>query len=187
MIRDEIAMGFTVYYSAFVYGRRCFLTAATERGLCLVMHPHESLDELSQQEKRRFYGSSLVYDDLALHPYHREMAEYFTGKRLTFELPVDIGGTSFQLEVWNSLRKIPYGETRSYAEIATSIGRPKAVRAVGTANKMNPLPIIVPCHRVIGKDGGLGGYRGGNELKTELLQLERRHRNADHILKEVTP
>ena len=102
-----------------------------------------------------------------------QVKEYFAGKRKQFKLPLDMRGTEFQRAVWQALQNIPYGETRSYKEIAASIGRPKAVRAVGMANNRNPISIIVPCHRVIGHDGKLVGYGGGLPLKQHLLELER--------------
>jgi methylated-DNA-[protein]-cysteine S-methyltransferase len=102
-----------------------------------------------------------------------QIKEYFEGKRKQFKLPLAMHGTEFQMAVWQALQKIPYGETRSYKEIAVSIGRPKAVRAVGMANNRNPISIIVPCHRVIGHDGKLVGYGGGLPLKQYLLELER--------------
>jgi methylated-DNA-[protein]-cysteine S-methyltransferase len=103
-----------------------------------------------------------------------QVTEYFEGKRTRFNLPLALHGTEFQLAVWRALQKIPYGETRSYGEIAVSIGRPKAVRAVGMANNRNPISIIVPCHRVIGHDGKLVGYGGGLPLKKRLLELEKK-------------
>jgi methylated-DNA-[protein]-cysteine S-methyltransferase len=102
-----------------------------------------------------------------------QVKEYFAGKRKQFKLPLAMRGTEFQMAVWQALQKIPYGETRSYKEIAANIGRPKAVRAVGMANNRNPISIIVPCHRVIGHDGKLVGYGGGLPLKQHLLELER--------------
>lgn len=102
-----------------------------------------------------------------------QLQEYFGGKRKTFELPLLLSGTDFERTVWDTLRKIPYGETRSYAQIARSIGREKAFRAVGQANHRNPLPIVVPCHRVIASDGKLGGYACGLEAKRKLLALEK--------------
>lgn len=101
-----------------------------------------------------------------------QLNEYFTGKRTDFDLPFDFQGTAFQKKVWNQLMKIPFGETRSYAWVAEKIKSPSAVRAVGTANGKNPLCIIVPCHRVISKDGTLGGYSGGLNRKMKLLKLE---------------
>ena len=102
----------------------------------------------------------------------REIEEYLAGKRVAFELPLDLRGTPFQLEVWTALREIAYGETRSYADIAREVGRPNAVRAVGAANGANPLSIVVPCHRVIASDGRLQGYGGGVSLKAKLLAME---------------
>ncbi len=101
-----------------------------------------------------------------------QIAEYLDGKRQTFDLPLTPRGTDFQIKVWNTLQKIPYGETRSYKQIAEAIGNPKAVRAVGMANNRNPIPIIIPCHRVIGADSSLTGYAGGLSLKQKLLELE---------------
>lgn len=102
----------------------------------------------------------------------RQLTEYFAGKRKVFDFPIVLRGTAFQVDVWNALRSIPYGETRSYKQIAEAIGRPKACRAVGMANHNNPIWIAVPCHRVIGTNKHLTGYAGGLELKQALLQLE---------------
>lgn len=101
-----------------------------------------------------------------------QVREYFEEARKSFDLPLDLEGTPFQLAVWNALREIPYGETRSYGEIAQRIGRPGAARAVGAANHDNPVAIVVPCHRVIGSDGSLTGYAGGLDLKARLLAFE---------------
>ncbi|MBO4831057.1 MAG: methylated-DNA--[protein]-cysteine S-methyltransferase [Oscillospiraceae bacterium] len=103
-----------------------------------------------------------------------QLSEYFAGARREFDLPLRLRGTQFQLAVWNALRAIPYGETRSYADIAAAVGNEKACRAVGMANHRNPVSIIVPCHRVIGKGGSLTGYGGGIDKKEFLLSLERR-------------
>lgn len=101
-----------------------------------------------------------------------QLLAYLTGRLRIFDLPLAPAGTPFQKEVWESLRDIPYGETRTYGQIASSIGRPKAVRAVGQANHRNPIPILIPCHRVVGSDGALTGYGGGLDLKERLLNLE---------------
>lgn len=103
----------------------------------------------------------------------REIGEYFEGKRRAFAVPTAAAGTPFQQAVWNALKEIPYGETRTYGEIARRIGHPRASRAVGQANNRNPLPIVVPCHRVIGASGALTGYAGGLAVKVRLLELER--------------
>lgn len=102
----------------------------------------------------------------------RQLQEYFEGKRRVFKLPLNVDGTLFQKKAWEALLTIPYGETRSYSEQAATMGTPKAVRAVGTANGKNPIGIIIPCHRVIGKGGNLSGYAGGVAIKQFLLQLE---------------
>lgn len=103
-----------------------------------------------------------------------QLREYFAGKRETFDVPLALKGTPFQLDVWRELMNIPYGHTISYAELASRIGRPSAVRAVGAANGANPIPVIVPCHRVIGANGSLTGYGGGIQRKQWLLALEGR-------------
>jgi O-6-methylguanine DNA methyltransferase len=108
-----------------------------------------------------------------LDALERELADYFEGRLTRFGVPLDLRGTPFQVSVWRALLEIPYGETWSYAEVADTIGRPKAQRAVGAANGANPIPVIVPCHRVIASGGGLGGYGGGLETKQRLLALER--------------
>lgn len=102
-----------------------------------------------------------------------QLMDYFTGKRRNFDLPLSPKGTEFQQLVWKALREIPYGETRSYKEVAESIGKPKAYRAVGMANNKNPIPIFIPCHRVIGADGKLVGYSGGIDIKIKLIDLEK--------------
>lgn len=106
----------------------------------------------------------------------QELDEYFQGKRKTFDIPLRTHGTPFQEKVWAALRAIPYGEVRSYKEVAEAIGHPKAYRAVGMANNANPIFIIIPCHRVIGADGSLTGYGGGLPMKKALLSLEKKHR-----------
>jgi methylated-DNA-[protein]-cysteine S-methyltransferase len=111
-------------------------------------------------------------DGEALAPYLAEFDAYFAGRLQRFTLPLAARGTAFQQAVWQALCEIPYGETRSYGEIARAIGKPSASRAVGAANGRNPLSIIVPCHRVIGQNGSLTGYAGGLPIKQELLRLE---------------
>ncbi|MEG2012129.1 MAG: methylated-DNA--[protein]-cysteine S-methyltransferase [Anaerovoracaceae bacterium] len=103
---------------------------------------------------------------------YSEIMEYLQGKRKTFDIPLQLHGTEFQLKVWEELKNIPYGETISYKELARRVGSPKGCRAVGQANNKNPIPIIIPCHRVIGENGKLVGYNGGVEIKQFLLELE---------------
>lgn len=101
-----------------------------------------------------------------------QLDEYFAGKRTEFSVPIELRGTAFQMKVWNSLSKIPYGETRTYRDIAEDIGAPKSYRAVGSANNSNPLLVILPCHRVVGINGNLTGYSAGLEMKEYLLEME---------------
>jgi len=107
-----------------------------------------------------------------LAPYLRELDDYFAGERREFSLPLDLRGTAFQLACWRALLEIPYGETRSYRDIAQAIGHPHAYRAVGMSNNRNPIAIVVPCHRVIASSGSLCGYGGGLDIKRKLLDLE---------------
>lgn len=102
----------------------------------------------------------------------RQLAEYFERRRTTFDLPIAVDGTPFQRAVWGELARIPYGETRAYSDLALALDRPRAARAVGTANGQNPISIVVPCHRVLGRDGRLHGYAGGEDAKRWLLAHE---------------
>lgn len=114
-----------------------------------------------------------IADPSPFEPAIAQLEEYFAGRRQSFDLPLAPEGTAFQRIVWQALTRIPYGETTSYGEVARRIGKPQASRAVGLANGANPLPIIVPCHRVIGADGSLTGFGGGLDIKRKLLALER--------------
>jgi O-6-methylguanine DNA methyltransferase len=107
-----------------------------------------------------------------MRPYIRELEEYFAAARRAFTFPLDLRGTDFQVACWRALISIPYGETRSYGDIARAVGRPQGFRAVGMANNRNPIAIVVPCHRVIASDGTLCGYGGGLDVKRKLLELE---------------
>lgn len=140
------------------------LLAGDEEALSVVGFPEGSM--------RRDPDPDWIYNEKPLAEARRQLTEYFDGKRKDFELPLSLTGTEFQLLVLEELKKIPYGETTSYGDIATRIGRPKAVRAVGAANGRNPIPIIVPCHRVIGSGGDLTGFGGGLTTKEALLRLE---------------
>jgi methylated-DNA-[protein]-cysteine S-methyltransferase len=117
-----------------------------------------------------------IVAEAADHPVlaetERQLGDYFAGRRKVFDLPLDFNGTAFQTRVWAELLKIPFGETRSYAEIARALGAPKAVRAVGAANGRNPISIVAPCHRVVGSSGALTGFAGGLETKARLLAHE---------------
>ena len=150
-----------------------FVAGSTTRGCCLFeFNDRGGVPKIMKRiEKRRrltmVEGSSRFIDQMV-----SEVGEYFEGKRKEFTLPLDLHGTPFELSVWNELLKIPYGDTRSYGELADILGKPGAARAVGRANGANYLPIIVPCHRVIQEDGQLRGYGGGLWRKRFLLDLE---------------
>jgi len=124
--------------------------------------------DLRAESKKASFADSAT----KLSRYTRELDQYFQGKRREFSFPLDLRGTEFQLACWRALLAIPYGETRSYADIARTVGRPQGFRAVGMANNRNPVAIVVPCHRVIASDGTLCGYGGGLEIKRKLLELE---------------
>lgn len=140
---------------------------ANEKALVAVLWENEQLKRIQLAE-------------LMVEPEHpvllqvrQQLEEYFEGNRQRFDIPLDFAGTEFQKLVWTELLKIPYGQTRSYGQIAQAIGRPKAMRAVGAANGRNPISIIAPCHRVIGASGALTGFAGGLDNKTILLNLEK--------------
>jgi methylated-DNA-[protein]-cysteine S-methyltransferase len=139
---------------------------ASDKGLVAVLWQNDKPTRVRLNE---------VVED-ATHPIlldtERELGEYFAGKRTTFSVPLDMRGTSFQKNVWHALLAIPFGETRSYGQLAKQLGNPQAMRAVGAANGRNPISIIVPCHRVIGASGKLTGFAGGLETKAQLLDLE---------------
>src|ERR1700761_7495610 len=139
---------------------------ASDKGLVAILWQND--------KPSRVRLSELVED--ATHPIlletERQLGEYFAGKRKTFSVPLEMRGTSFQKNVWEALLAIPFGETRSYGQLARLLGNPQAMRAVGAANGRNPISIIVPCHRVIGSSGALTGFAGGLKTKQHLLSLE---------------
>lgn len=147
------------------------VAAATDEGLCLLEFARKV--EEQQARLRRFFAGPLVDGS---HPHlatvQEELGRYFAGRLREFTVPLVYPGTPFQRRVWAELLRIPYGQTRSYQEIAVAVGRPTAVRAVGLANGQNRIAIIIPCHRVIQKNGRLGGYGGGIGRKQYLLALE---------------
>ncbi len=143
------------------------LLAGDDETLSLVAFPEGSM--------RRDPEPDWIYKEKPFTNVRQQLTEYFAGTRKDFDLPLSLAGTEFQLRVLDELRRIPYGETTSYGDIAARIGKPKAMRAVGAANGRNPIPIIVPCHRVIGRSGDLTGFGGGLDAKQALLQLEAEH------------
>jgi methylated-DNA-[protein]-cysteine S-methyltransferase len=148
---------------------------ASDRGLVAVLWDNEDPEQSDVGGLKKVNGHPL------LDEAERQLKEYFAGKRKQFSLRLDWRGTEFQKKVWAALVEIPFGETRSYADIARQIGNPKAVRAVGAANGKNPLPIIAPCHRVIGSNGKLVGFGGGLATKALLLKLESKGRELSAL------
>ncbi|HUC92304.1 MAG TPA: methylated-DNA--[protein]-cysteine S-methyltransferase [Paenibacillus sp.] len=154
---------------------------ATDRGLCHIdfgtfRDREMPLSIWAAKQGLAGHEGAIEWIEAPAHPVLAESAAqlnaYFRGATLDFDLPLDMLGTAFQRSVWQELRLIPYGEVRSYKQVAAGIGKPLAVRAVGGANNRNPVPIVVPCHRVIGADGSMVGYGGGMPIKTFLLELE---------------
>jgi O-6-methylguanine DNA methyltransferase len=158
----------TRYYSKWQSPIGPLTLVASERGIVRLEFGVDRVSDLAGDRR-----VILVESDEKLALGRRELEKYFAGELRHFTVPLDLRGTEFQMRCWQALLKIPYGETRSYAEQARTVGQPQAFRAVGMANHDNPIAIIVPCHRVIASDGKLGGYGGGLSLKRNLLDLER--------------
>ena len=164
----------TIFYSLFDSSllKKVFV-ASTDKGVCMV-------DFLTSEKaflkrlKERFHGK-IIRDDRKNREVLSQLKKYLKGERQHFDCPLDIKGTPFEKKVWSELIKIPYGQTRSYKEIAEAIGHRKAFRAVGNANGCNVLPLIIPCHRVIESNGGLGGFGHGLKVKKQLLDFEKAH------------
>ncbi|BBH18830.1 methylated-DNA--protein-cysteine methyltransferase, inducible [Paenibacillus baekrokdamisoli] len=163
----------SLYWTLLTHADWNIHIASTSKGLCYVGSHNQPFSELTDWAQARFPDPIWIRDDEKLKPYTEELTEYLQHTREIFTLPFDIHGTPFQEAVWQALCDIPYGQTKSYSDIANLIHKPAAVRAVGTAIGANPILITIPCHRVIGKNGALTGYRGGIDMKTNLLQLER--------------
>ena len=163
-----------VYYSFFDSPilEKVFV-ASTERGVCMVDFL-KSEKAFLKRLKKRFPGE-IIRDDRKNKNALNQLKKYLKGDLKRFDCKTDFKGTLFQKKVWSALAKIPYGQTRSYKEIARAIGYPKAFRAVGNANGRNSIPLILPCHRVIESNGGLGGFGHGIEIKRRLLDFEKAH------------
>jgi methylated-DNA-[protein]-cysteine S-methyltransferase len=147
------------------------LVAVTEQGLCRVSFDPEPDREV--EDLARGFGARVLRSPRPLDPVRRELDEYFEGRRHEFDLPVDLRGRSdFSMTVLHELARVPYGEVTTYGSLAARSGRPRAARAVGTIMNRNPIPIVLPCHRVVGSTGSLVGYGGGLERKRQLLDLE---------------
>ena len=148
------------------------LVARTEKGICAVSFGDDD-KSLSSELSQEFHAAEINDDNRGLKDAVRAILKSLDGEKVILTLPLDLRATAFQMRVWSELRKIPYGETRSYAEIAEAVGNPKAVRAVARACATNPVALVNPCHRVIGSDGKLSGYRWGIERKAKILENER--------------
>ena len=165
--------GVEIRYTVLATELGKMLIATTERGVCAVRFS-ENDAALLRELKQEFGAAAISRDDRGLEPVAEQVKQLLSGSVATSSIPIDIQGTAFQQLVWETLRKIPAGETRSYAQVAASIGRPKAVRAVANACGSNPVAVVVPCHRVVHKNGGLSGYRWGVKRKKMLLEREAR-------------
>ena len=163
-------VGESIYWGVAETALGSMLLATTEKGICRL-----SFDEDETALKRRFPNATLLSGGGSFAALLRGAAQAIKQPKQMPTLPLDIGGTSFQQDVWQALLQIPAGETRNYAEIAAAVGKPDAVRAAGAANGANPVAVLIPCHRVIRSDGGLGGYAYGLERKRRLLAWERGH------------
>ncbi|NOU77381.1 methylated-DNA--[protein]-cysteine S-methyltransferase [Paenibacillus sp. LMG 31459] len=148
---------------------------ATASGLCMIKFGTYEANSatIAAWVKMQLGPAAQIYADAgSMSEAERQLAAYFSGELQSFSVPLDMRGTDFQRQVWEALLSVPYGESASYKDIAVMIGNPQAVRAVGGANNRNPVPVIVPCHRIIGAGGTLVGYAGGLGIKSRLLQLE---------------
>lgn len=163
-----------IYYSSLKSPllREVFV-ASTEKGVCMV--DFQTSKEAFLKELKKLFPGEIVRDERKNKRVLSQLKKYLKGELKRFDCPLDLRGTPFQRKVWSKLARIPYGRTQSYKEVAQAIGHPKAFRAVGSANGSNPIPLILPCHRVIESNGGLGGFGHGIEVKRRLLDFEKAH------------
>jgi methylated-DNA-[protein]-cysteine S-methyltransferase len=161
-----------VYWTEILQGEDCMVLAASEEGLCYAGGWNRPVEEMYDRIRARFKNALIERSDEKMTSYAAQFLAYFAGKRTSFSLPLDLGGTPFQKNVWAVLNDIPYGRKVTYSDIAQKLRRDNAQRAVGAAIGANPVLVAVPCHRVIGKNGELTGYRGGLKMKRDLLELE---------------
>ena len=160
------------YYGIFDSSLGVVCIASTEKGVCRIALPEENQEDFFGWLEAHFDPQNVIEDRDKNEGVLAELEGYLAGGLRGFQSPLDLWGTEFQRKVWREVKAIPYGTTCSYREIAERIGHPRAYRAVGAANGANPTPIIVPCHRVIGRDGSLRGYGSGLAMKERLLRLE---------------
>lgn len=164
--------GMRIAYTVVASPLGRLLVARTERGICAI-NLGNSERALEAELRREFPAADLHRDRNGLNKWVRVLLQHLAGRQRELDLPLDVQGTAFQCRVWESLRRIPFGRTRSYAQIARAVGQPGAARAVGHACATNPVPLVIPCHRVVRGNGALGGYRLGLERKRVLLELEK--------------
>ncbi len=169
--------GLTVRYASAPTSLGFVLVAATAKGICKIGFGDDA-SLLADELRSEFANADLLEDPERLAPFIAQIDAYLRGTRQDFDLPLDIAATAFRQRVWDALRRIPYGETRSYTEIAEAVGAPRAVRAVASACATNPVALAIPCHRVVQKGGALAGYRWGLPRKAALLDNEAQHANS---------
>ncbi len=163
-----------LYYTKFNTWLGEIILLFLKQGLVYISLSGQKEDIIKFREK--YYSNSPIFLS-EYNIYKRQILQYFSGERQEFSLPLFLHGTEFQKQVWQALQKIPFGQVASYKDIAQAIGNPKAFRAVGNANSKNPIPIVIPCHRIIKSNGELGGFTGDIEIKKNLLEFERSNRN----------
>ncbi|WP_442809104.1 bifunctional DNA-binding transcriptional regulator/O6-methylguanine-DNA methyltransferase Ada [Trinickia soli] len=166
--------GLRVYYASAATALGQVLVAATQKGICRIAFGDDAA-ELHRSLREAFAKAELVEDRARIAPFIEQIDAYLRGQRETFDLLLDVSTTAFRHRVWDALRQIPYGERRSYTELAAALGVPNAVRAVASACASNPIALAIPCHRVLQKGGALAGYRWGLARKAALLEAEARH------------
>jgi AraC family transcriptional regulator of adaptative response/methylated-DNA-[protein]-cysteine methyltransferase len=169
--------GMRISYSTMQSPVGLVLVAATENGVCAVKIGNTE-NALARELAREFPAAEIAADSKPRNEWVKAIAKHLRGDAPSLDLPIDVRATAFQWKVWRALQRIPYGETRAYAEVAKSIGKPKAVRAVARACATNPVALVVPCHRVVPMSGGIGGYRWGTDCKERLLVSEKRRAKA---------
>ena len=148
---------------------------SSDKGLAQILFLKANESAAPQNLSQQYPDTVFIHDPIKNKVAADQLTEYFEGTRRTFSLPLDIGGTLFEKEVWKAIARVPYGQTSSYGDIAAFIGKPGSARAVGRAARKNPVPFIIPCHRIIGANGALTGYAGGVDVKETLLNFEKNH------------
>ncbi|WP_268913393.1 methylated-DNA--[protein]-cysteine S-methyltransferase [Lentilactobacillus sp. SPB1-3] len=178
-----------IYWDSVEIDHTKFFFTVTEAGISFVSSPGKRLSEMFDFYPDIRYQVEFTYDDERTAPYREQFEDYFAGKERHFDLPIDVtnAGTEFQQLVWNEITKIPYGETISYGDLADKVGNRNSVRAVAHAVALNPVLIMIPCHRIVKADGTAGQYRGGEQQKKALLELESRVPKKSFINKLPLP